>query len=98
MNVVSVMAHQDDELVCLGAMLKMQEGGACLHFICLTDGSSGMAQAPEMPRREAAAIREREMRDLAGRLDASYTCLGEQDGYLYDTPEVRKRLINAIRS
>ena len=97
MNVVSVMAHQDDELVGLGTMLKMQERGDALHFICVTDGSGGMAQAPDMPRAEAAAIREREMRDLTGRLGATYICLNEQDEYLYDTPELRLRLIDAIR-
>jgi len=97
-NVTSVMAHQDDELVCLGTMLKMQERGDSLHFVCVTDGSGGMIQAPEMPRAEAAAIRDREMRDLAGRLRASYCCLGERDEYLYDTPTVRDRLIEALRA
>lgn len=98
MNVVSVMAHQDDELVCLGAMLKMQERGDVLHFVCLTDGSGGMIHAPEMPRQEAAAIRDREMRDLVSRIGATYTCLGELDEFLYDTPDVRLRLVGAIRA
>ncbi len=37
MNVVSIMAHQDDEMRCLGAMLKCREWGDSLHFISLTD-------------------------------------------------------------
>jgi len=98
MNVVSVMAHQDDELVCLGTMLRMRERGDALHFICLTDGSSGMVQAPDMTRAEAAAVREREMRALTARLDATYLCLGERDEYLYDTPAVRDWLIGALRA
>jgi LmbE family N-acetylglucosaminyl deacetylase len=98
MNVASVMAHQDDELMCLGAMLKMQARGDALHFICVTDGSGGMVQAPDMPREEAAAVRDREMRDLTARLGATYQCLGERDEYLYDTPDVRDRLIEAIRA
>jgi len=97
MNVVSVMAHQDDELVCLGAMLKMQARGDNLHFICVTDGSGGMIQAPEMSRQEAAAVRDQEMRALAGYLGARYLCLGEHDEFLYDTPTVRRRLIEALR-
>jgi len=97
MNVVSVMAHQDDELMCLGTMLKMRERGDTLSIICVTDGSGGMIQAPEMPRAEAADIRDREMRALAARIDATYLCLGEQDEYLYDTPDVRLRLIDALR-
>ena len=38
------------------------------------------------------------MRDLAGRLDASYVCLGEQDAFLYDSADVRLRLIEAMRA
>jgi len=98
MNVVSVMAHQDDELMCLGTLLKMRERGDTLHFICITDGSGGMAQAPDMPRNEAAAVREREMRELTSRIGATYQCLNEQDEYLYDTPELRLRLLQAVRT
>jgi len=98
MNVLSVMAHQDDELMCLGTMLKMRARGDSLHFICVTDGSSGMVHAPEMTRAEAAAVRDREMCALAERVGATYQCLGEKDEFLYDTPEVRVRLIAAIRA
>lgn len=98
MHVVSVMAHQDDELACLGTMLRMQARGDALHFICVTDGSGGMVQAPEMSRAEAAAVRDREMRELVRRLDADYVCLGERDEYLYDTPDLRDRLIGALRA
>jgi len=98
MNIVSVMAHQDDELVCLGTMLKMQEAGHSLHFICVTDGSGGMVHAPNMQRLEAAAVREREMRALAEDIGGSYECLGERDEYLYDTPDLRDRLIGSLRN
>lgn len=98
MNVVSVMAHQDDELVCLGTMLKLQARGDALHFICVTDGSGGMIHRPELSREEAAAVRAREMRELASQVGASYTCLGERDEFLYDTPEVRVALIGALRA
>jgi len=83
--------------MCLGTMLKMQARGDALHFICLTDGSCGMVQAPEMPRAEAAAIREREMRALVQELNGTYQCLGEPDEFLYDTAEIRIRLIHALR-
>jgi len=92
------MAHQDDELVCLGTMLRMQQRGDSLHFICVTDGSGGMVHIPEMTRAEAAETRDREMRRLADRVGASYTCLGERDEYLYDTGGVRDRLISALRA
>jgi LmbE family N-acetylglucosaminyl deacetylase len=92
------MAHQDDELMCLGTMLRMQQRGDSLHFICVTDGCGGMVQAPEMPREMAAAVRDREMRGLAEQAGATYMCLEEEDEYLCDRPEVRKALINAIRA
>ncbi len=97
MNVVSVMAHQDDELVCLGTMLRMKRRGDTLHFIAVTDGSGGMVQWPDMGREEAASIRDREMKSLVERVGGTYQCLGEQDEYLYDTREVRLRLIDALR-
>lgn len=97
MNVVSVMAHQDDELMCLGTMIKMKNLGHKLSFICLTDGSMGMAQAPDMPFDEAAEIRRQEMSALASELDAEYICLGVRDEYLFDNGEIREKLINALR-
>ena len=98
MNVVSVMAHQDDELMCLGTMIKMKKLGHKLHFICLTDGSMGMVHKPDMPLEEAAAVRHKEMLDLTGQLDATYTCLGILDEFLFDNKEIRIALINALRA
>jgi LmbE family N-acetylglucosaminyl deacetylase len=97
MNVVSIMAHQDDEMRCLGTMLKCRLRGDSLFFITLTDGSKGMVQTPEMPRAEAAAIRDREMRSLASAAGGVYINLGEPDEFLYDTTGVRMKLIEAIR-
>ena len=98
MNVVSIMAHQDDEMRCLGTMLKCRGRGDNLHFITLTDGSKGFVQNPSISRTEAAAIRNEEMRSLAARVGATYINIGEPDEFLYDTPDVRMKLIEAIRS
>ena len=97
MRAVSVMAHQDDELTCLGTMIRMKARGDSLGFICLTDGCGGMVHRPEMGREEAAAVRRREMEALCAQLDAPYLCLNLKDEYLYDTPEVRDGLICALR-
>lgn len=48
MNVVSIMAHQDDEMFCLGTMLKCRARGDRLSFITLTDGSKGFVQRPDI--------------------------------------------------
>ena len=97
MNVVSIMAHQDDEMRCLGAMLKCRARGDRLLFITLTDGSKGFVQQPGIARAEAAAIRHAEMSALAASAGAEYRSLGEPDEFLYDTPTVRMALIEAIR-
>ncbi len=97
MNVVSIMAHQDDEMRCLGTMLKCRARGDRLHFVTVTDGSKGFVQNPSIPRHEAASIRHAEMLALAEDLGATYINLREPDEFLYDTPDVRLSLIEAIR-
>ena len=98
MNIVSIMAHQDDEMYCLGTMLRCRARGDRLHFITLTDGSKGFVQSPEILRPDAAAIRHREMSALAAAAGATFTNLHEPDEFLYDTPDLRLRLIEAIRA
>ena len=98
MNVVSLMAHQDDEMRCLGTMLKCRERGDRLFFITVTDGSKGFVQNPGIERAEAASIRDHEMRSLANELDAGYINLGNPDEFLYDTPDLRMSVIETIRA
>ena len=98
MNIVSIMAHQDDEMRCLGAMLRCKARGDRLFFVVLTDGSKGFVQRPDIPRAEAAAIRHAEMSALAAACGAPYINLDEPDEFLYDTPDVRLKLIDAIRA
>jgi len=97
MNVVSIMAHADDEMRCLGTLLKCRARGDRLHFVTLTDGSKGFVQRPEIERAEAAAIRQAEMSALAVAAGGDYINLGNPDEFLYDTPAVRMSLIEAIR-
>ena len=97
MNVVSLMAHQDDEMFCLGTMLKCRARGDRLFFITVTDGSKGFVQNPTIARAEAARIRQAEMTALAGAAGAKFINLGEPDEFLYDTPAVRVAIIDAIR-
>jgi LmbE family N-acetylglucosaminyl deacetylase len=91
------MAHQDDETRCLGTMLKCRARGDRLSFITLTDGSKGFVQNPAISRDEAARIRHAEMSALAKAAGGSYVSLDEPDEFLYDTPDVRMKLIEAIR-
>jgi LmbE family N-acetylglucosaminyl deacetylase len=98
MNVVSIMAHQDDEMRCLGTMLRCKERDDTLAFVTVTDGSKGFVQNPGIAREEAARIRDTEMRSLATELNANYINLGYQDEFLFDSAEVRMDLIEAIRA
>jgi len=41
MNVVSIMAHQDDEMRCLGTLLKCRARGDRLHFVTITARPTG---------------------------------------------------------
>jgi LmbE family N-acetylglucosaminyl deacetylase len=97
MNVTFVGAHQDDEMFCLGTLLNYQHRGDTLSFICVTNGDKGMSDQPEVTYEEAARIRDAEMRQVCERLAADYQCLNEPDEALYDTWEVRVRLIDALR-
>jgi LmbE family N-acetylglucosaminyl deacetylase len=97
-NVVSIMAHADDEMRCLGTMLRCAERGDRLAFITVTDGSHGYVQDPARPRADVAAIRRQEMAAVAADLAATFISLDEEDEFLYDTPAVRLALIEAIRA
>jgi len=98
MHVVSIMAHADDEMRCLGTLLKCRARGDQLFFVTLTDGSKGFVQNPAIERDEAAGIREAEMQALATAVEAQYFNLREADEFLYDTPDIRLRLIDVIRA
>ena len=97
MNVVSLMAHQDDEMRCLGTMLKCRARGDRLFFVTLTDGSKGFVHKPDISPEDAARTRHEEMSALAAELAAEYINLREPDEFLYDSPDVRMKVIEAIR-
>ena len=98
MNIVLVGAHQDDEAHALGTLLKYKrQGGHRITFICATNGDKGASFSPEIPWQETARTRDREMRAVAAALDARYICLGAPDEFLYDTEEMRMKLIDALR-
>ena len=97
MNVAFVGAHQDDEMFCLGTLLRYRRRGDRLALICATNGDKGISDDPSVPHAECARIRDREMRAVAAELNAEYLCLGEPDEALYDTWETRLKMIEAIR-
>jgi LmbE family N-acetylglucosaminyl deacetylase len=97
MNIAFIGAHQDDEMFCLGTLLRYRERGDRLFLICATNGDKGMSDDPSVPYVECARIRDREMRAVAGALKAEYACLNEPDEALFDTWDTRLKMIEAIR-
>jgi N-acetylglucosamine malate deacetylase 1 len=98
MNIVHIAAHQDDEGHTLGTLLKYRkQGGHAITLVCTTNGDKGMSFSPEVPHAEAARVRAREMGDVAAALGARYVCLGAPDEYLYDSPDMRNRLMDVLR-
>jgi N-acetylglucosamine malate deacetylase 1 len=99
MHIVHVGAHQDDEARALGTLLKYRrQGGHEITLICTTNGDKGLSFDPETPLEVAAATRDREIRAVAAALGANYIGLGAPDEYLYDTKEMRLKLIDALRA
>lgn len=99
MNVATVFAHQDDEMTCLGTLLRLKrERDASITLIATTNGDKGASWDPDRPLAEVAQERDREMRAVAAALNADYVCLGEPDEFLLDGPEVRLALIESLRA
>lgn len=97
MRIACVIAHQDDEMGCLGTLLKYRAAGHQIAFCCVTNGDKGMSWDPDVPLTEAAAVRDREMRAVAAELDAEYRCLGVPDEFLVEDETVRLAAIDTLR-
>lgn len=99
MNIVCVTAHQDDEMNCLGTLLRLhRERGDQISFVALTNGDRGASWTPDAPLADTAAVRAAEMQSVADAFGGTYVCLGEPDEFLFDTTDVRMRLIETLRA
>jgi len=95
MRVLAVGAHPDDvESSCSGTLAKYRAKGHQVGIAVLTRGDVG---SPTLSRDEIAAVREKEARKAAAMLDAEFYWLGYDDEFLYDTPEVRRHVIDILR-
>ncbi len=98
MKYACVFAHQDDEMRCLGTLLRLRERGHEVAFVAVTGGDKGLPFADPEDQHRAVAVRDAEMRNVAAAFDATYLCLGREDGFLYDDDALRRDLIAALRS
>lgn len=93
-----VAAHPDDiESWCGGTVALMSEQGATVYVLLCTRGDKGSADPHAVPA-SVAAVREREQREAAEVLGVrGVRFLDHEDGFLEDTPDLRRELVRAIR-
>jgi LmbE family N-acetylglucosaminyl deacetylase len=88
-------AHPDDiEHFCAGTLAKYRAAGHEIAIVSVTNGEVG---SPDLPREEIAAIREAETRQSAALIEAQVLWLGYPDEFLFNSPEVRRHIIDTIR-
>lgn len=97
MKIVTVVAHQDDEMRCLGALLRLKAEGHSLAMVCVSNGNKGLAFGDEDDQARAASVRDQEMRAVAHELGAEYRCLDRDDGSVWEDASLRRDLIVVLR-
>ena len=94
-NVLVVQAHPDDAEAWSGGTLKyLSDAGFKISIVTMTAGGMGGMNGNE---EETIAIRKEEARQAASVIGADYYCLDQRDGFLFDSPEIRLKLVSLIR-
>jgi LmbE family N-acetylglucosaminyl deacetylase len=100
-KVLVFSAHPDDlDFGCAGTVAKMTEEGKEVVYCIITDGSKGVQKKEHMNMtgREVSAMRAREQKAAAKAVGVSKVLfLGEKDGELENTLNVREKIAKAIR-
>ncbi len=92
-----IFAHPDDiEFGAAGTAAKWVKGGAEVLYVVLTDGNIG-SHEPGMTAEKLADIRRQEQTAAADVVGAKCIYMGEPDGRLQPTLELRKKLVRLIR-
>jgi N-acetylglucosamine malate deacetylase 1 len=97
LSVVAVNAHPDDEMSCLGTLLKCRDRGDRVTLVAVSRAEKGGGFDPTIPDEEVAAMRQREAERVAEGLGATYVCLGADDGLIRDEPDLRMALVSVLR-
>lgn len=93
-----IVAHPDDiEYSCAGTVARWVQTGCRVGYVLCTSGEVGISK-PGMTRVRAAEIREAEQREAAARVGVhDVVFLGQPDGLLQATLELRRMLVRQIR-
>ncbi len=93
---LSINAHPDDAEAWNAGVLKLlSDRGYKIVIATLTGGDLGGC---EMDMAETARIRYKEAENAAAVIGADYYTLGGLDGFLFDTMDIRLKVISLIRS
>jgi N-acetylglucosamine malate deacetylase 1 len=96
MNILAIGAHPDDiEFYCAGTLLKYARAGHRIFIVLTTSGNIGSNVI--VGREEIARVREAEQLEAAKLYGAELRFLRNDDEGLFDSPELRASLIEAIR-
>lgn len=93
--VLSINAHPDDaEAWNAGALKLLKDKGYKIVIATMTGGDLGGCK---MTMEETSRVRYEEGKKAAAVLDAEYYTMGGTDGFLFDTKEMRLKVISLIR-
>ena len=96
MNILCVCAHPDDaELNCGGTLLKYRKQGHDIYIVLTTSGNTGSNVMTDV--KEIERVREAEMLASAKTYDAKVRFLRADDERLFDTNEMRTKVLDAMR-
>lgn len=82
---------------CLGTLLQCRERGDRVTLGALSSGGQGGQHDPMVPHEMMAERRQLEASRVAAGLGGEYHCLGAEDGFISDTPDLRKALVRVLR-
>ena len=92
---LAVMAHPDDaEFFVGGTAAELASKGWDVHFVSMTKGECG---SRDISGEEIAIIRDREARDGARIIGATYETLGLQDGHVPYDMEIMEEVVGIVR-
>jgi len=95
MKIMAFGPHPDDvEFLCAGTLAKYRAQGNEVAIAVMTQGDVG---SPTLSRDQIAAVREKEARASAAIIGAAFFWLGYDDEFLYDSPEVRRHVVDVLR-
>lgn len=94
-SILVVQAHPDDtEAWCSGTLKLLKDRGYKITIVTMTAGGMGGVNSTE---EDTVRVRREEAKKAAVVLGAEYICLEQRDGFLFDSQELRLKLISLMR-